>query len=157
MIERRKLPSYPADAVYKCQPKACFAEDIMLEWVDDVLAPHVASAPVGIIPFLFLNSFSIHMMGSVVQKIQALRVEVKFTPPGCTGLVQPVDVGYNKPFKAKVKSQYNDWLMAQDPDAPIKKTTCRHVVEFILATEQQIGAETIHNAWRKTRFSYFTD
>ena len=39
-------------------------------------------------------------MGSVVNAIQALGVEVDFIPPGCTGMVQPVDVGYNKPFKA---------------------------------------------------------
>jgi hypothetical protein len=32
-------------------------------------------------------------------------------------------VGYNKSFKAKVKDQYMNWLMAQDPDAPIPKTT----------------------------------
>ena len=46
------------------------------------------------------------MMGLVISTIQALGVEVEFIPPGCTGLVQPVNVGYNKAFKAKVKDQY---------------------------------------------------
>ena len=128
----------------------------MLEWVDDVLAPHVAKAPPGVIPIIFLDSFKVHMMGSVVSKIQALGVEVDFIPPGCTGLVQPVDVGYNKAFKAKVRG-FNDWLMAQDPDAPIAKTTRRHVVEWILAAEENITEATIRNAWRKTGFSYFSD
>ena len=127
----------------------------MLEWVDDVLTPHVATAPTGIVPLLFLDSFKVHMMSSVVTKIQALGVEVEFIPPGCTGLVQPIDVGYNKAFKAKVKGQYNDWLMAQDPDVPIKKTARSDVVGWILAAERQISAETIRNAWRKTGFSYF--
>ncbi len=36
---------------------------------------------------------------SVVQKIQELGVEVKHIPGGCTSLCQPVDVGFNKPFK----------------------------------------------------------
>ena len=146
-IERRELPTYPADAIYKCQPKAWFSEDIMMEWVDDVLAPYVATAPPGIIPILFLDSFKVHMLGSVVSKIQALGVEVEFIPPGCTGLVQPVDVGYNKAFKCKVKDQYFDWLMKQDPDAPIAKTTQRQVVEWILSAEKNITTEVIRNAW----------
>ena len=129
----------------------------MLEWVDDVLAPHVATAPPGIVPILFLDSFKVHMMGSVVAKIQALGVEVDFIPPGCTGLVQPVDVGYNKAFKAKVRGHFNNWLMTQDPDAPIAKTTHRHIVEWVLVAENKISAQTIRNAWRKTGFAYFSD
>ncbi len=112
-------------------------------------------APPGVIPILFLDSFRVHMMCSVVTKIQALGVEVEFIPPSCTGLVQPIDVGYNKAFKAKVRGQFNDWLMSQDPDAPIAKTTRCHVIEWILAAEQKITAATIRNAWQKTGFSYF--
>jgi hypothetical protein len=42
-IERREPATYPAGAVYKVQPKAWFSEDIMLEWVEEVLAPYVAT------------------------------------------------------------------------------------------------------------------
>jgi hypothetical protein len=126
----------------------------MLEWIDEVLAPHVATAPPGIAPLLFLDSFAVHMMGSIVNKIQELGVEVDFIPPGCTGLVQPVDVGYNKSFKAKVKDQYMDWLMVQDPNAPIAKTTHRDVVGWILNAERNISQQVIRNMWRKTGFSY---
>ena len=129
----------------------------MLEWVDDVLAPYVATAPPGIVPILFLDSFKVHMLGSVVLKIQVLGVEVEFIPPGCTGLVQPVDAGYNKAFKSKVKDQYLNWLWLQDPDAPIAKTTRRDVIEWILSAERNISAEVIRNAWRKTGYSYFSD
>ena len=129
----------------------------MLEWVDDVLAPYVATAPPGIVPILFLDSFKVHMLGSIVSKIQALGVEVEFIPPGCTGLVQPVDVGYNKAFKSKVKDQYLNWLLLQDPDALIAKTTRGDVIDWILSAERNISAEVIRNAWRKTGYSYFSD
>jgi len=97
------------------------------------------------------------MMGSVVSAIQASGVEVEFIPPGCTGLVQPVDVGYNKSFKAKVKDQYMNWLMVQDPDAQIPKTTRCDVVGCILTAEENISLATRRNAWRKTGFAYFSD
>ena len=52
--------------------------------------------------------FKVHKMGFVISTIQALGVEVEFIPPGCTGLVQPDDIGYNKSFKTKVKDQYSE-------------------------------------------------
>ena len=156
-IECRELATYSVGAVYKVQPKAWFSEGIMLEWVKEVLAPYVAMPPPGIVPLLYLDSFRVHMMGSVVSAIQAIGVEVEFIPPGCTGLVQPVDVGYNKSFKAKVKDQYMNWLMVQDPDTPIPKTTRRDVVGWILAAEENISLAMRRNAWRKTGFAYFSD
>jgi len=51
MIECRELPTYPAGAKYKVQPKAWFSEDVMLEWVEEILAPYVATAPPELCPF----------------------------------------------------------------------------------------------------------
>ncbi len=60
---------------YGMQPKAWFNEATMLNWVDYVLKPYVAD--------------------SVADAIQGLGVELEIIPPGCTGLVQPIDVGMN--------------------------------------------------------------
>ena len=154
-IAKRELPSLPKDLVYACQKKAWFDEAIMMKWIDEVLAPDVATAPPGIVPILFLDSFSVHLKGSVVQKIQALGVQVEIIPPGCTGLLQPVDVGFNKAFKAKLRTEYNGWLLDQDPDLPIPGTTRRDVSDWIIAAEKNVTDETLKNAWRKTGYSYF--
>jgi hypothetical protein len=50
------------------------------------------------------------MVESIVMAIQSLGVHIIFIPPGCIGLVQPLDVRYNKTFRAKVKSLYYKWL-----------------------------------------------
>ncbi len=34
-----------------------------------------------------------------------LGVDVIILPPGCTGVTQPVNIGYNKPFKNLVRNQ----------------------------------------------------
>ena len=67
-----------------------------------VLAPHVATAPRWVVPFLYLDSHHCHVMAEVVHAIQDLGITVKIIPGGCTGLCQPVDVGANKPFKGRV-------------------------------------------------------
>ena len=106
VIAKKELPTLPAGLIYRVQEKAWFSEDIMLEWIKVVLKPHVANVPEKIVPILFLDSFTVHKMGCIVNGIQALGVEVDFIPPECTGMVQPVDIGYIKPFKAKVREQY---------------------------------------------------
>jgi hypothetical protein len=49
-----------------CQPNAWMDEEFMLPWVGQVLGPFVATAPNGVIPILFLDSYRCHMMASVV-------------------------------------------------------------------------------------------
>jgi hypothetical protein len=77
-------------------------EQVMLAWVEEVLAPYVTMAPEDIIPLLILDSYCCHMMTSVLYKIQELGVKVKHIPGGCTSLCQPADIGFNKPFKSCV-------------------------------------------------------
>jgi hypothetical protein len=140
---------------YKVNKKAWFNKQVMLNWVKLVLAPYLATAPKGIVPILFLDMFKVHMMQSVVQAIQALGVQVEFIPAGCTGLVQPVDVGYKKSLKAKMREQFHDWIMAQDADEEICAATCHKLSQWIIDAQKNINVVTIRNAWKKTGFSYY--
>eukprot|EP01022_Parablepharisma_sp_SALTPOND_P017514 TRINITY_DN2807_c0_g2_i12.p1 TRINITY_DN2807_c0_g2~~TRINITY_DN2807_c0_g2_i12.p1 ORF type:complete len:193 (-),score=0.77 TRINITY_DN2807_c0_g2_i12:78-656(-) len=45
---------------------------------------------------------------------QKLNTSLAFIPPGLTGLVQPLDVSVNKPFKNKVKEIWNNWASKQE-------------------------------------------
>jgi hypothetical protein len=94
-IVMREFATYPATHFYHCQPNVWMDEVVMLVWVDEVLAPYIATAPEHVVPLLVLDSYRCHMMGSVVQKIQEIGVEVKHITGGCTSLCQPVDVGFN--------------------------------------------------------------
>ena len=104
-IARRELPTYPDNCHWACQGKAWFDEDIMLEWVEMVLKPYLVSAPPYIVPLILLDSFKVHMLRSAVEAIQSLGAEVEFIPPGCTGLVQPVDVSSTSP--SRQNSEHN--------------------------------------------------
>ena len=98
-IAQREFSTYPNQMIYACQENAWMDEKVMLMWVNKILKPYVMTAPDGIVPILFLDSYQCHMMALVVEAVQELGVEVEHIPGGCTGLCQPVDVGVNKPFK----------------------------------------------------------
>ena len=142
-IATREIRDHPQRIKHAMQPKAWFDEATMLDWVDGVLKPYVAMAPVGIIPILFLDLFKVHLLGSVANAIQGLGVELKIIPPGCTGLVQPIDVGINKPFKVNMRKIYTEWLLDQDVDAAIPSASRLNVSAWILEAVEGIKKEMI--------------
>lgn len=156
-IATKEVATLPNGAFYRVNKKAWFTEQVMLDWVALVLAPWAAKAPPGIVPLLILDQFSVHMMASVNDAIQKLGVQVEFVAAGCTGLVQPVDVGYNKSFKAKMRDEYTAWMMDQDPNLPIPGTSRHQLSEWIIAAQKNVTSETIRNAWRKSGFSYYPE
>ena len=102
MREFSKVNSrYPENAYFTVQDNAWMNEWCCLEWVEKCVKPRVESAPEGIIPLLFLDSYKCHQQASVVNSIAELGVEVQFIPRGCTGLCQAVDVGVNNPSRTE--------------------------------------------------------
>ncbi len=98
-IAKKELHMYEKGPVYVCQDKAWMDMDVMLLWVNQVLKPQAQTAPLNVRPNLYLDSYYCHMLRDVVSEIQKLGVEVQHIQGGCTSFCQPVDVGFNKPFK----------------------------------------------------------
>ena len=75
-----------------------------LLWVEKCLSNFlsVTPPPAGIMQVILLNSYQCHMMGTIVDVIQELGVEVIHIPDGCMRLLQPLNVGLNNQFKVRV-------------------------------------------------------
>ena len=82
-------------------------ESKMNEWIDVVLQPWKENRdqnnPSLEPPILILDAYRVHQMGSVVNRIQSMGIEVVHIPAGCTYLCQPIDVGINKPIKSRLR------------------------------------------------------
>jgi hypothetical protein len=98
------------------------------------------------------------MMASVVYKIQEFGVEVKHIPGGCASLCQPVDLGFNKPFKSHVQKMWIKWLIAKGINKGTTSVpTRRKIAVWVdkamaqMKEEQQI----MKNAWLKMGFDWF--
>jgi hypothetical protein len=156
-IALRELPLHPHECHYAMQKKAWFDKAVMLDWVENVLAPYVATTPAGVIPIVFLDSFKVHLLESVAYAIKSLSVEIKFIPAKCTSLVQPIDVGFNKPYKSNMSKIYIDFMMDQDSSQPLRGATRLKVSQWIINAVGGISRETVVNAWRKTGYSCFVE
>ena len=149
-IARTEFGSYPATNRYQCQANAWMDEVFMIAWVNEVLAPYIAMAPDDVVPLLVLDSYQCHMMASVVEIIQELGVEVKHIPGGCTPLCQPVNVGFNKPFKDHMRRQWLLWMMYEG----IVHSTTRQPVRCDVANwvniamgEMRREVKIVQNVW----------
>src|SRR5688500_16906223 len=106
-----------------------------------ILLPHVKKCPLGVQSVLFLNLYQYHMMAPLVNSIEHLGVQVKHIPAGCMGLVQPIEVGIDKPLKGRIQSKYKDWLI-------VALRTELNPIGQIKAPSQGIVAGWITNALR---------
>ena len=151
--------NHQAYGVYSVQERAWMDEKTMLKWVDIVLKPYVRTAPSGIHPILFLDSYRCHMMQSVVSTIESLGVQVEHIPGGCTGHLQPVDVGINKkPLKNRVKDCWEAWMMDTGADTVVFNPPSRGIVAgWVSHSFRNLDEQLIKNSWRHGRFSYFPD
>jgi hypothetical protein len=155
-IVKREFPKFPEDMIYTCQPNAWMDERVMLVWVDKILQPYVATAPEGIIPILFLDSYRCHMMTSVVTAIQELGVEVQHIPGGCTYLCQPVDVGVNKTVKVSIRSQWEEWMVEEGLQENTTTPPTRElIVKWARKAISEMPETVGRNAWLHGEYSWF--
>ncbi len=157
-IARLEFTTCPAGHHYCCQEAAWMDEWVMLAWVEVVLAPYVPTAPEDIIPLLILDSYRCHRMASVVSKIHELGVEVKHIPGGCTSLYQPVDVGFNKPFKSRIQKMWINRMITKGVQEGTTSLPTRPDVTVWVdkaMAKMKEKQQIIKNAWLKTGFEWF--
>ena len=127
----------------------------MLKWVNDIPKPYVETAPNGVKPVLFLDSYCCHMMGTVVTAIQELGVQVEHIPGGCTGLCQPIDVGICKPLKNQIWHLWENWMINQGR-AVIKFTPPlrRTIARWVGTTLCNLPLELKRNSWHHEPYNF---
>jgi transposase-like protein len=153
----REFTEFDPRGIYCVQEKAWMDEAVMQMWVTRVLRPFVQTAPAGIEPVLFLDSYRCHMMATVVNAIEDMGVRVEHIPGGCTGLCQPIDVGIGKPLKNRVRNMWEDWMVSLGPEtvrfAPPSR---QHVANWVVAALQDdLPSDLIKRSWRHQPYSYF--
>jgi hypothetical protein len=104
-IAKCKFGTYPERGHYACQKKAWMDEEMMHKWIDLALIPWKETTTPRVVPLLILDAYCVHMMRTVVNRVQSLGIEVIHIPLGCTYLCQPVDVGINKVIKCGMREK----------------------------------------------------
>jgi hypothetical protein len=161
-IEREFVKeSYPPECKYIVQQNAWTDERVMLFWVENVLAPYIKTCPAGIVPYLLLDKYKTHTTTAVSKVIEELGVEWDIIPGGCTGLVQPIDVGIGKPFKNRVRHQWEDFMVeiceSNSTELLAQKSTRKMIAVWAKEAWHSMPTHIVKNSWRNGDFSYFPE
>ena len=155
-IDKNELPTFPQMGFYAVQKKAWMDESMMDVWIEKCLSPWKDTLPLDATPLLILDSFRVHMMGPVVEKIQRLGIEVQHIPGGCTYLCQPIDVGVNRPVKSALEDKWEDWIDAENlSDGNAMTTPSRELIAtWVVEAYWMLHTEISKNAWKKKDFEW---
>jgi hypothetical protein len=155
-IDKNELPTFPQMGFYAVQKKAWMDESMMDVWIEKCLSPWKDTLPLDATPLLILDSFRVHMMGPVVEKIQRLGIEVQHIPGGCTYLCQPIDVGVNRPVKSALEDKWEDWIDAENlSDGNAMTTPSRELIAtWVVEAYWMLHTEICKNAWKKKDFEW---
>ncbi|EGZ09752.1 hypothetical protein PHYSODRAFT_367588, partial [Phytophthora sojae] len=96
----REVRSYCEEevATFSVQAKAWFDLRVMLDWIENAWKPIVTEPSL-----LILDSLKVHKMAEVLDALACTGTAVQFVPGGCTGVVQPLDVGVMAPLKQHIR------------------------------------------------------
>ncbi len=158
LIQKRELTLHDPMCIYETQDNAWINKRAMLRWVDEViLMPYVSLVPLGIIPLILLDLYQCHIMALVINVIQYLGCKVVHIPGGCTGLVQPLDVGYNKPLKTSIcacweEDMINEMRMNGSISMLLHLDVSAWVAEAYWDLE---NSPIVEYAWLKINYNWF--
>lgn len=90
-----EMKEYDPRVVVKFNPTAYANSVNMIQWLDEQVVPILDNQPT----LMVLDLFGGHKTDDVLDTFLAHDITVSTIPGGCTGLVQPLDVSINRPFK----------------------------------------------------------
>ncbi|GMF32125.1 unnamed protein product [Phytophthora lilii] len=118
-----------------------------------VWAPYVASNPSSL---LLLDEFNSHIQPVFGRQLSDLGTDLNIIPGGYTSVLQPCDVGVDKPIKEAVRAQYDDWAAEKmatiHPDANVLVPKREDIVPWIVRAWDGITEQSIRNTFASIGF-----
>ena len=99
-----------------------------------------------------MDSFRAHLTDAVKDLLDRRNVNVAVIPGSLTPLLQPLDKCINKPFKAKVRSQYEAWMVngpfTYTPPGKKRAPSKEMVLRWIDRAWSEISADLISRSFK---------
>ena len=93
--------------ILRANKKGWMNQELMKQWVKEVWLPNTNRSKSYLLTW---DSFSCHKNQELIDKLCAeYNTSVEIIPGGCTSVLQPLDIGVNKPFKTKIRGDFQRW------------------------------------------------
>jgi DDE superfamily endonuclease len=112
-IEERESHLYHKGVTIHFNSTAYNNEELTMQWIDSELIPNLKPTAQDEV-LLALDVAAFHKTPAILQKLRDNHIITALVPPGCTGLLQPLDTAVNKPFKELLREHTELYMDARE-------------------------------------------
>jgi hypothetical protein len=137
IFKRKTMPKekLPPGILVRVQEKGWMTEELYMDWLKTVWFRR-PGALLRHRSMLVIDSFRGHLTEKVKEKLRQEKCDMVVIPGGMTGMLQPLDISINRPFKAHLRRFYRDWRCSStevNPTGRLKKASLSQFCEWIVA------------------------
>ncbi|KAK6317614.1 hypothetical protein J4Q44_G00130140 [Coregonus suidteri] len=155
IFKRKTLPkeNFPAGVVIKASPKGWMDEEKMSEWLREIYVKRPGgffhTAP----SLLIYDSMRAHITDAVKKKVKQTNSELAVIPGGLTKELQPLDIGVNRAFKARLRAAWEQWMTEGEhtftKTGRQRRATYATICQWIVDAWADISVSTVVKAFTK--------
>ena len=123
-------------------------ENLIIDYDDKVVEPY--SKKIGKKILMIWDQHTSHKTPLVKEYFKSLGHKLLYIPAGATDYLQPLDVSINKPFKAHMRNNWDEWFEnAEEMTAKgnLKRASYGEVVNWVYFASQSISSEIIKKSF----------
>lgn len=158
ILKRKRIPNeaFPKGIVVRAQEKGWMDDELVLDWIKSVWQNR-PGAMLAKRSLLVLDSFRGHLTDRVKKQLGSIRTDMAVIPGGLTGVLQPLDVSINRPFKVEFRRQYSEWIANGDhdetPTGRLKRAPLATVLGWILTAWNSVSTDIVSRSFKVTGIS----
>ncbi|KAH7983192.1 hypothetical protein HPB52_010010 [Rhipicephalus sanguineus] len=120
--------------------------DKLQEWLARVWGPNNDDVR----RLLVLDQAPIHKTQAAKDAIEERDTDVVYVPAGCTSLLQPADVFWNRPFKANLRRSWEMFMRKGErtPKGNLRKPSRQDALNFVSEAWAAVTAETVVRSFK---------
>ena len=155
IFKRKTLPkeNFPAGVVIKVTPKGWMDEEKMNEWLREIYVKRPGgffhTAP----SLLIYDSMRAHFTDVVKKQVKKTNSVLAVIPGGLTKELQPLDIGVNRAFKARLRAAWERWMTEGEhtfaKTGRQRRVTYATICQWIVDAWAAMSVTTVVRAFRK--------
>jgi hypothetical protein len=162
ILNRKTMPkeTFCDGVIVRAHKNAWMTAELMQDWLGSVWERR----PGGLLnrnSMLVMDAFRGHLTEEIKTRLKNKNCDLVVIPGGMTSQLQPLDVGVNKPFKDRIRTQYNQWLSENEhaltPTGKIKRASAATLVEWISNAWKELKTDSITKSFLKCCLSNAED
>lgn len=118
IFKRKTVPkeNFPAGVAIKANSKGWMNEEKMSEWLREIYIKRPGGFLHAGPSLLICDSLRSHITDGVKKQVKHTNSVLAVIPGGLTKELQPLDVGVNRAFKARLRTAWEQWMTEEEED-----------------------------------------